>query len=88
MGAVQLPGQGLQVGLGDQRVGLVVGGPHPPGDGRGHRVGQPVADIAELVELAALADRIVEHIQDRAAQGLGAVEHDQQRPGHLQAPLP
>ena len=48
MGAVQLTGQGLQLGLGDQRVGVAVGGPHPPGDGGGHHVGEPVTDVAEL----------------------------------------
>jgi hypothetical protein len=48
VGAVQLPGQGLQVGLGDQRVGVSVGGPHPLGHHRGHRIGKPVADVAEL----------------------------------------
>ena len=84
MGAVQLPGQGLQLGLGDERVGVVVGAAHALGHGRGDRVGEPVRDVAELVELAALDDRVVEHLGDGAAQCLGAVEHDQDRPGHLQ----
>jgi hypothetical protein len=36
------------------------------------------------VELAALDDRMVEHVLDRAAQRLGAVDHDQDRPGDVQ----
>jgi hypothetical protein len=39
------------------------------------------------VELAALDDRVVEHLGDGAAQRLGAVEHHQDRPGDLQATL-
>jgi hypothetical protein len=35
------------------------------------------------VKLAALDHRVVEHIQHRAAQGLGAVDHDQDRPGYF-----
>jgi hypothetical protein len=37
------------------------------------------------VELAALDDRVVEHVGDRAAQRLGAVDHDQDRPSGVQA---
>jgi hypothetical protein len=77
----------LQLGLGHQRVGVVVGATHPLGDGGGHRVGQPVRDVAELVELAALDHRVVEHLQHRAAERLGAVDHHQDRPGHLQPTL-
>jgi hypothetical protein len=50
MGAVQFTGQCLQLGLGHQRVGVVVGATHPLGDGGGHRVGQPVRDVAERVK--------------------------------------
>ena len=49
VGAVQGAGECFQLGLGDEWVGLVVGGPHPPGDGRGQRVGEPVADIGGAV---------------------------------------
>ena len=66
---------------------MVLGATHPLGDGRGHRVGQPVTDVAELVELAALDDRVVEHVEHRAAQRLGAVDHHQDRPGDLKATL-
>jgi hypothetical protein len=88
VGAVQLPGQRLQLGLGHQQVGMVVGATHPFGDGGGHRVGQPVGDVAELVELAALDDRMVEHVQHGAVERLGAVDHHQDRPSDLQATLP
>jgi hypothetical protein len=37
------------------------------------------------MQLAALNDGVIDHVGDRTAQGLGAVEHHQQRPGHLQA---
>jgi hypothetical protein len=40
------------------------------------------------VELAALDDRVIEHVADGAAQRLGAVEHHQDRPGDLQPTLP
>jgi hypothetical protein len=50
VGAVQLPGQCFQLGLGDQRVGMVVGAAHPLGDGGGDGVGEPVGDVAELVK--------------------------------------
>jgi hypothetical protein len=85
VGAVQLPGQGLQLGLGDQRVGVAVGGPHPLGHGGGDGVGEPVGHIPQLVQLAALNDWVIEHVGDGAAQRLGAVEHDQQRPGHIES---
>jgi hypothetical protein len=87
VGAVQLPCQRLQFRLGHQRVGQVVGATHPLGDGGGHRVGQPVTEVAELVELAALDDRVVEHLGDGAAQRLGAVDHHQDRSGDLKATL-
>ena len=37
--------------------------------------------------LAALDERLVEHVLDRAGQGLGAVEHGEDGPGDVQAPL-
>jgi hypothetical protein len=48
VGAVQLTGQRLRLCLGHQRIGMVVGGPHPLGHHRGHCIGEPVADVAEL----------------------------------------
>jgi hypothetical protein len=48
VGAVQLPGQALQLSLGDQRIGMVIGATYPLGDGRGECVGQPVGDVAFL----------------------------------------
>jgi hypothetical protein len=85
VGAGQPPGQRLQLGLGDERVGVAVGGPHPLGHRGGHGIREPVGHIPQLVQLAALDDRVVEHVADRTAQRLGAVEHHQQRPGDLQA---
>jgi hypothetical protein len=40
------------------------------------------------MELAALDHRVVGHIQHRAAQRLGAVDHHQDRSGELQPALP
>jgi hypothetical protein len=40
------------------------------------------------VQLAALDHRVVEHVGNRAAQRLGAIDHHQDRPSHLQAALP
>jgi hypothetical protein len=37
------------------------------------------------VQLAALDDGVVEHVVDRAAQGLGPVDDDQDRPCHVKA---
>jgi hypothetical protein len=87
MGAVQLPRERLQLGLGDQRVAVVVGAPHPVGNRGPNVVRELVGDVAQLVQLAALHDRMVEHILDRAAQGLGAVDHHQDRAGDIQAPV-
>jgi hypothetical protein len=39
------------------------------------------------VLLAAGDDRVVEHVQERAAQRLGAVDDAQDRPGDIQAAL-
>jgi hypothetical protein len=67
VGAIQLPHECLKIGLGDQRIRVAIGGPHPLGHHRGQRLGEPVGDVAELVELAALDDRMVEHVGDGAA---------------------
>jgi hypothetical protein len=37
------------------------------------------------MQLAALHDGVIEHVGDRTAQRLGAVEHHQQGPGHLES---
>jgi hypothetical protein len=50
MGAVQGAGEPFQFGLGQERVGEVVGLSQLLGDGGAERVGQPVGDIAELVK--------------------------------------
>jgi hypothetical protein len=84
MGAVQLTGERLKVGLGEQWVRVVVGGPHPLGHRRGNRIGKPVGDGTELMELAALDDGVVEHVAHRTSQRLGAVDHHQDGLGHLQ----
>jgi len=38
------------------------------------------------VELAALDDRAIKHVEHRLAQRLGPVDADQHRAGHIQAP--
>jgi hypothetical protein len=63
----------------------VVNGPHPLGHGGGDGVGEPVGHIAQLPQLAALNDGVVEHVGDRTAQRLGAVQHHQQRPGRVES---
>jgi hypothetical protein len=50
VGAVQLAGERFKLALGEERVAVVVGGPHPLGHGRGDRVGEPVGHIPELVK--------------------------------------
>jgi hypothetical protein len=39
------------------------------------------------VELTALDHRVVEHVQHGPAQRFGAVQHDQERAGDIQAAL-
>src|SRR6266498_1975684 len=51
VGLVQLAGQRLELRLGGQCAVGVVGVAHPPFDDRPQLVGQPVANIAELVQL-------------------------------------
>jgi hypothetical protein len=41
-----------------------------------------------ILELAAGDDGVVEHVLDRAGEGLGPVEDGQDRPGDVQAPFP
>jgi hypothetical protein len=40
------------------------------------------------MQLAALDHRVIEHIEHRLAQRLGAVQADQHRADHVQTPLP
>jgi hypothetical protein len=39
------------------------------------------------VQLTALDDRVVEDVGDGAAQGRGAIDHHQDRPGGIEAAL-
>jgi hypothetical protein len=66
---------------------VVVGTAHPLGHGRGDGVREPVGEVAELVELAALDNRVVEHVAGGAPECLGAVDDTQDGPGSLQAPF-
>jgi hypothetical protein len=86
-GSAPAHGQGLQLGLGDEWVGVVVGAAQALGHGGGDRVGQPVGHVPELVQLTALDDGMVEDVGDGTAQRLGAVDHDQDRPRRVQAAL-
>jgi hypothetical protein len=65
----------------------VVGGAHAVLDRAAQPLGQLVAEVADLVLLASGDDRVVEHVGDRAAQRLGAVDDTQDRSGRVQAPL-
>ena len=40
------------------------------------------------MELAPMDHWMVEHRLDGGREGLGAVDHDEDRPGHVQAPFP
>jgi len=48
---------------------------------------QPVLHVADRVELAATEHRLVEHVEDTAAKCLAAVQHGQNRLGHVEAAL-
>jgi hypothetical protein len=62
----------------------MVGGAHTVLDRTPQPLGQLVADVADLVLLASGDDRVVEDVQDRAAQRLGTVDDPQDRPGSIQ----
>ena len=47
-----------------------------------------IFDVSDLMQLAALDDRVIEHVDHRLAQRLGPVDADQHRAGDVQAPLP
>ena len=47
-----------------------------------------VFHVSDLVQLAALDHRVIEHVDHGLAQRLGPVDPDQHRAGHVQAPLP
>ncbi len=65
----------------------MVGGAHATLDRAAQPLGQLVADVSDLVLLASGDDGMVEHVQHRAAQRLGAVDDHQDRPGGVQATL-
>jgi len=85
--AVEFGGQCGQFGLGGQRGIGVVGLAHPGSHDRAHLLGEPVFDIADLVELAATEHGAVEDIQHRPAQRFGSIEHHQDGAGDIQAAL-
>ena len=66
----------------------VVGVGHPASDTAAKSLRQMVFHISDLVQLAALDHRMVEHVDHGLAQRLGPVDADQHRAGHVQAPLP
>lgn len=51
-----------------------------------HLRGQMVTDVAQLVDLAAADDRVVEYLGD-GCEGLGAVEDHDDRLRGVQAPV-
>ena len=88
VGTVEFFGQGQQGGLGLQRRVGVVGVGHPAADTAAKSLRQMVFHISDLVQLAALDHRVIEHVDHGLAQRLGPVDPDQHRAGHVQAPLP
>jgi hypothetical protein len=88
VGLVELTGQRQQSRLGVQRGGGVVGGAHAVLDRAAQPLGQLVADVAELMQLAPGEHGMVEHVQNGPAQRLGAVQDAQDRLGCVQAALP
>jgi len=44
-----------------------------------------VLHVPDLVQLAPGDDRVVKDVHDGLAQGAAAIEHDQDRPGDVQA---
>jgi len=85
---LHVPGQGLQGGLGSQGIGVVIGGAHLRGHRRGQGLGQLRLYVPNLVQLAPVHDGVVEHRLHRGVQRLGPVQHAQDRPGGVQAPVP
>jgi hypothetical protein len=88
MGTLELAGKRFEGRFGVQGVGVVVGGAHLLPDPGGEVIGQVVLDIADLVKLAPTDHRVVEHCLHRGGERLAPVDHDQDRAGHVQAPVP
>ena len=70
MGAIEFAGQGFEVALARERVGVAIGGAHAALDDGGHALGQMTTDIADLVLFTAGDDRVVEDRVDRSASAL------------------
>ena len=65
----------------------MVGVRHPATHTAAKTLRQLIIDVSDLVELATLDHRMVEHVDDRLAQRLGPVDADQDRAGDVQAAL-
>jgi hypothetical protein len=84
---VERPGECLEGCFGMQRVGVAVRGAHLLGDRRRHRRVEVAFNVADLVQLTALDDRPVEDLADRRSEGLGAVDHHQDRTTHIETTI-
>ena len=65
----------------------MIGVGHPAPYSAAKSLRQMTFHVPNLVQLVALDDRVIEHVDDCLAQRLGAVEADQHRTGDIQAPL-
>jgi len=64
VGVLQFRCQRFELGFGDDRRRCVVGGAHLLRHGRGEVIGQLGGDVSQLVHLAALDHRVLEHRHD------------------------
>jgi hypothetical protein len=77
------PGEQLAFGL-HCRV-RAIGGPQAPLDHAAQLLGQLVLDVLDLVLLTVLDDGLIGDVCDGSAQGLGAIDDDEDRFGHVKS---
>jgi hypothetical protein len=75
--SLELVGQGEQLAFGLHCRLRAVGGPQVPLDHAAQLLGQPVSHVVDLVLLTALDDGLTEDVCDGSAQGLGAIDDDE-----------
>jgi len=62
-----------------------MGGPQAPLDHAAQLLGQLVLDVLDLVLLTVLDDGLIGDVCDGSAQGLGAIDDDEDRFGHVKS---